>query len=85
MNENVIFTLTIVGTIIAMFGSFSALMIWLMSRMETQIHADMICIREDVSGANKRIDAMGARIDAMGARIDATQAILMRMLEKQGR
>lgn len=70
--------LNIFGGMIAIFAVFSALMLWMMARMESRLHSD-------IGGLSNRMDAMGARIDAMGARIDTTQAIIMRMLEKQGR
>jgi hypothetical protein len=74
--------------IFTMFGAFSALMIWLMTRMENRLHTDItsLCVRLDghIVASGERFDAINARADAINARVDQTQAIIMRMLEKKG-
>lgn len=42
----------------------------------------MVEIRQDIKGANGRIDAMGSRIDAMGLRIDRVYEVLMAYIVK---
>ena len=64
------------------FGAFSGLMIWMMTRMENRIHADFNDIKDDLKSARAESDAKWL---AVNARVDQTQAIIMRMLEKQGR
>lgn len=59
------------GAIFAMFSLFSGLMVWLVTRIENRLDAHM------TSSDNKWT--------SMNARIDQTQAIIMRMLERQGR
>lgn len=56
------------GCMLGIFASFSALMIWLMSRMENRLDAHM------TSGDAKWM--------AMNARVYTTEALLMRLIEK---
>jgi hypothetical protein len=70
----------IFGTMIALFGAFSGLMLWMMSRMETRLHNDITAI---ITDSNLKWVAFNARTDAVNARVDTTQGILMRMLEEQ--
>lgn len=58
---------------------------WMMAKIDSDLKDGLRESREHWIAANARIDASFTSIDAMGARIDATQAIIMRMLEKQGR
>lgn len=71
----------IFGAMLSMFGVFSGLMIWFMTRLENRIHSDISAIQAD---SNAKWIAINGRMDQMGARIDTTQAIIMRMLEKKG-
>ena len=66
--------LTVIGVIVAIIGIQTGCFWWMINRID-----------KDVRGQGERIDQMGVRIDQMGASIDQTQAIIMRMLEKQGR
>lgn len=56
-----------------------------MSRIEGRLDKHITETHDSFNSMGARIDAMGARIDAMGTRIDQTQAIIIRMLESQGR
>lgn len=54
-----------------------------------RLHNDMNRIEsrldKHITETHNAFEAMNARSDAMGARIDQTQAIIIRMLESQGR
>ena len=70
--------------IAVVLSALAVLMTW-MNRKFDKIDDHVSEAHKRIDAANVRLDEMGTRIDAMGARIDATQAIIMRMLEKQGR
>jgi hypothetical protein len=56
----------------------TAILLWMMSKLGNDIRAS-------TADSNAKWMAACSRIDQMGSRIDQTQAIIMRMLEKQGR
>ena len=74
------------GSMLAMFGTFSGIMLWMMARMENRLHTD---INNLIASCDAKWMAMNIRIDthnaAVNQRLDANQAIIMRMLEKQGK
>lgn len=85
--------LSMLGGMLALFGVFSGLMLWMMSRMENRLHTDIAATAEQFSAMTARIDAtnlrldanfsaMSARLDANSARLDSNQAAIMRLMEK---
>jgi predicted PurR-regulated permease PerM len=92
--------LVIIGAVFAIFGVFSTLVLWMMSRVESRLHNDITSVSNRLEAAIARMDAntaaMNARVDAsnvrmaestaaLNARVDTTQGILMRMLEKSSK
>ncbi len=69
---------TIVGCVIAIVGFFFTWMNGNITRLDSDVNKALLRIDE----TNKRIDA---NMSAINQRVDSTQAIIMRMLEKQGR
>jgi hypothetical protein len=49
---------TILGMIFAVFCVFSALMLWMMSRMENRLHTDITNLTHSVDTAISRIDTL---------------------------
>lgn len=76
MNWEMVFA--ILGGMVGILALYSGFMVWFMTRIENRLDTH-------ISDSQKSFNALGIRIDAMGSRIDQTQAIIMRMLEKQGR
>lgn len=71
--------------IIAVIGIQTALFLWMMSKLDSDIKAVSSEVKAVAADSNAKWMAACSRIDEMGSRIDQTQAIIMRMLEKQGR
>lgn len=61
---------TILGSVVGLMGLQTAVLLWMMSKMDNDI-------RSGQADSN-------AKWIAMNARIDQTQSIIMRMLEKRG-
>lgn len=90
----------LLGSIFAMFSMFSGLMVWLVTRIENRLDAhitssDAKWLANEAKwdakwiAINQRADALSAQTNklmvSLNARVDTTQAIIMRMLEKQGK
>ena len=77
------------GVMLALFGAFSGLMLWMMSRMENRLHGDAVawCLRLDahIASSTAQFNAMNARIDATiaegNARFDASNAAINARLD----
>jgi hypothetical protein len=60
----------------------TTLLLWMMSKLDSDIKSSTAESNAKWMAANARSDALQS---ALNARVDQTQAIIMRMLEKQGR
>lgn len=60
----------------------TVLLLWMMSKLDSDIKTVSADSNAQWMAANARSDALQA---ALNARIDTTQSIIMRMLEKQGK
>lgn len=61
-----------------LIGLQTVLLIWMMSKLDSDI-------KSVSADSNTKWVAVNARLDQSNARLDQTQAIIMRMLERQGK
>ncbi len=75
-------------TLAAIAGIMGFFFNWLngnITRLDTDVKTALLKIDATNARLDLNLAAINARLDVMGERIDATQAIIMRMLEKQGK
>lgn len=66
------------AAIVTVIGLQTALMVWMMSKLDSDIKAVSTDLKAVAADSNTKWMAVNARVDQ-------TQSIIMRMLEKQGR